>query len=527
MSNRLLFGRGLGDPRLVPTGPVRLIRGHRLAPKELWVPGSIKGLAPFVGNGPPLVAGSAVSIADAGGGPGLWSNTLPSAGTGAIQCPYQPGFGITNTNQGTLLWKGSFFGTLPSSTGGFFIIGVEYSEPLTSPYSTLDIYFQSTNELVAGVGWPGGAYATGTFVPSTQGFANFTLGMTADLSGNILLYYNGTLLVSNSATPAAIEASPTATFYLGNDVSFSSTSYLCSQIGLIDDRPWTAEEIAEWHDAPFSMLESDVPQTFLFPIATSGLNDISVASNIGAISPTATIVQTDTITASASIGVLTTNSNIRQTLMPVRYADRVLEQVVAPISGAAFAISATAQWQTSPAAVSSYQTFANIQGIAANDTITYFATDGTGAEGGIGTWSSGSLARTVILFSSNGGLAVSFTGTVTVFCTQLAEAVGGTIYLVSASGSAQTLTAIRGGTIGYDITLTANCALTLAGGAVGLKQTIYAWLRTGAGGFTLTLPSGVLWPNGTPPTPSTIAGQVNVFTFTTIDGGTTWVGGYF
>ena len=125
--------------------------------------------------------------------------------------------------------------------------------------------------------------------------------------------------------------------------------------------------------------------------------------------------------------------------MTLRYADRVLEQVAAPGTTLPFAISATAAWQTTPAAVSGYQTFANIPNIAASDTVRYVATDGTNVEGGIGTWTSGSLARTSITFSSNSGAACTFSGTVTVFCAVHAAAVAPSLTpaLVAAAGTTQ------------------------------------------------------------------------------------------
>ena len=125
--------------------------------------------------------------------------------------------------------------------------------------------------------------------------------------------------------------------------------------------------------------------------------------------------------------------------MTLRYADRVLEQVAAPGTTLPFAISATAAWQTTPAAVSGYQTFANIPLIAASDTVRYVATDGTNTEGGIGTWTSGALARTSITFSSNGGAACTFSGTVTVFCDVHAAAVAPSLTpaLVAAAGTTQ------------------------------------------------------------------------------------------
>ena len=41
---------------------------------------------------------------------------------------------------------------------------------------------------------------------------------------------------------------------------------------------------------------------------------------------------------------------------------------------------------------------------------------------------------------------------------------------------------------------------------------------------TVTWPSSVDWPSGTAPTLSTTSGAVDVFVFTTRNGGTTWYG---
>ena len=161
--------------------------------------------------------------------------------------------------------------------------------------------------------------------------------------------------------------------------------------------------------------------------------------------------------------------------MTLRYADRVLEQVPAIGPASPFAISATAAWQTTPAAVSGYQTFANIPLIAANDTVRYVATDGTNVEGGIGTWTSGALARTSITFSSNGGAACTFSGTVTVFCDVHAAAVAPSLTpaLVAAAGTTQaTATALT------------------------QEESIVTSAATGAGVILTPIPSGRMriWP---------------------------------
>jgi hypothetical protein len=97
--------------------------------------------------------------------------------------------------------------------------------------------------------------------------------------------------------------------------------------------------------------------------------------------------------------------------------------------------------------------------------------------------------------------------------------------VVATSGAAQTLTAAASGSVAYDITLTANCTLTLAGGVAGQQQSITVYLRQDAtAGRVAVLPTGVKWPGGVAPVPGTLAGNVDVFTFTTPDGGATWAG---
>lgn len=98
---------------------------------------------------------------------------------------------------------------------------------------------------------------------------------------------------------------------------------------------------------------------------------------------------------------------------------------------------------------------------------------------------------------------------------------------IPASEAVQGLAFPASGSAAYDITLTANCTLALSGGAAGTLQTITLILRQGgSGGFVSTLPAGILWANGTPPTPDTTAGHIAVITLSTDDAGTTILGNY-
>lgn len=100
---------------------------------------------------------------------------------------------------------------------------------------------------------------------------------------------------------------------------------------------------------------------------------------------------------------------------------------------------------------------------------------------------------------------------------------------IAASGTAVTLTIPAGvGSVAYDIMLTAACTLTLAGGATGEEQRIRVYLRQDAtAGRVVTLPTNVQgWAGGMVPTPNTVGGRIDVFQFTTPDGGVTWLGDF-
>ena len=98
---------------------------------------------------------------------------------------------------------------------------------------------------------------------------------------------------------------------------------------------------------------------------------------------------------------------------------------------------------------------------------------------------------------------------------------------VASSGAAQTLAAPATGHAAYDLTLTANCTLTLQGGTAGQLQRISLFLRQDAtAGRLPALPPNVRWAGGAAPTPNTLAGKIDVFHFTTPDAGVTWLGDY-
>lgn len=120
--------------------------------------------------------------------------------------------------------------------------------------------------------------------------------------------------------------------------------------------------------------------------------------------------------------------------------------------------------------------------------------------------------------------------TISDFDTQVAttavkKAGGGreTLSTVAAAGATETLDLGSGNV--HDVTLDANCTLTFTGTAASAACSFTLILRQGgSGSYTVTWPASVDWPGGTAPTLSTAVGRVDVFSFLTVDNGTTWLG---
>ena len=94
---------------------------------------------------------------------------------------------------------------------------------------------------------------------------------------------------------------------------------------------------------------------------------------------------------------------------------------------------------------------------------------------------------------------------------------------VAAAGATETLTITNGAV--FDVTLDEACEFTFAGTTSGVACSFTLITRQdGSGGNAITWPASVDWAGGTAPTLSTAAGTDNVFTFLTVDNGTTWLG---
>lgn len=76
----------------------------------------------------------------------------------------------------------------------------------------------------------------------------------------------------------------------------------------------------------------------------------------------------------------------------------------------------------------------------------------------------------------------------------------------------------------YDTTLTANLTVTLTAAGSGVSELSLVHRQDATGGWTVTWPASVTWPNGVAPSPDTNAGAINVYSLFTVDAGATWFG---
>jgi hypothetical protein len=105
----------------------------------------------------------------------------------------------------------------------------------------------------------------------------------------------------------------------------------------------------------------------------------------------------------------------------------------------------------------------------------------------------------------NGGLSVGNIG-----------AIESNVNTVASSGATETLdTSVYGV---HDITMSEACTFTFSNPAPSGKATLFTLILRGA--YTPTWPAAVDWPNAVQPTYTTPA----VYTFLTVDAGTTWLG---
>lgn len=124
------------------------------------------------------------------------------------------------------------------------------------------------------------------------------------------------------------------------------------------------------------------------------------------------------------------------------------------------------------------------------------------------------------------GSGSSFTGgqLITISGSTISVNANESVNVVAASGSAVTL-ADPATHIGNDITLSANCTITMPTASLGLVCWVLIHQAASGGPYTVTWPSAgsstgdVNWPNAAAPTMSTSAGYVDLYEFLGTSGG--------
>jgi hypothetical protein len=112
--------------------------------------------------------------------------------------------------------------------------------------------------------------------------------------------------------------------------------------------------------------------------------------------------------------------------------------------------------------------------------------------------------------------------------TWIAAPAGGTgldvaLVTVAATGATETVDVSVART--YDLTLTADCTLTLTGAVAGEAWFVTLLLRQdGTGGWDVTWPGSVEWATGGAPTIDPAVNALTVVTLGSVDGGTVWLG---
>jgi hypothetical protein len=94
---------------------------------------------------------------------------------------------------------------------------------------------------------------------------------------------------------------------------------------------------------------------------------------------------------------------------------------------------------------------------------------------------------------------------------------------VGAAGATETIDVSAART--YDVTLTADCTLSLTGAVDNEAWFVTLMLRQdGTGGWEATWPVEVVWPGGSPPVLSAVPGAIDVFVLFSVNGGNDWFG---
>lgn len=93
---------------------------------------------------------------------------------------------------------------------------------------------------------------------------------------------------------------------------------------------------------------------------------------------------------------------------------------------------------------------------------------------------------------------------------------------VGNTGATKTISLASGAVLTF--TVNADCVFTMPSGVASGEAVSFTAILTDSGGPRNITFTGVKWSNGSDPTAMSATGAIDIFTFFTIDGGTTWYG---
>ena len=100
--------------------------------------------------------------------------------------------------------------------------------------------------------------------------------------------------------------------------------------------------------------------------------------------------------------------------------------------------------------------------------------------------------------------------------------VGDLVNAVGNTGTSATINLANGNFV--TATLTGNCTFTFSNPSAGASSFTLFLTNDATPGRSITWPVSVKWPNNIIPVRTTTANRTDVYTFFTLDGGTTWYG---
>ena len=99
---------------------------------------------------------------------------------------------------------------------------------------------------------------------------------------------------------------------------------------------------------------------------------------------------------------------------------------------------------------------------------------------------------------------------------------GDTLYAFGNTGTSATLDLSNGNFI--TATLTGSCTFSFSNPTSNACAFTLVLTNDGTGGRTITWPAAVIWPSGSIPSRTTSANKTDVYTFFTVNSGSTWFG---